>query len=296
MAHIVFKGIATHRYDGVTAGRVRVSAEGVPVHGMQDLAVNILAAVIVFTAGASTRSVMGFVRSRQGRKFWGRQIISGRTFLFLGSFPRFNYLEPSGFIGLGDSHAVHELATTLGMYGASFEIAYASKMVDGQQRENIILVGLDEVNSLIPVVFERLGSGFRVDPVGMSVEDLETGQLYTPEWEEDILQGDTYRDFDDSWFISVGPDGKRSARRFRTDYGIMIRASSPFAQNRKIFVIAGIYGFGTWAGARLPLDETFLRLSARHDDFECLYRVEVHQNQLLTISVVSLRSLAKVAD
>src|SRR6188508_434252 len=105
--------------------------------------------------------MLGRVRSRRGRRFWGAQIIRGRTYLFLGSFPRFNYLEPSGFIGLGDSHAVHELATMLGMYGASFDIAYASKMVDGQQRENIILVGLDEVNSLIPVVFERIGSGFR---------------------------------------------------------------------------------------------------------------------------------------
>jgi len=260
---------------------------------MQDLAVNIIAAILVFGFGVSARSMLGLVRSRHGRKFWGAQIIRGRTYLFLGSFPRFNYLEPSGFIGLGDSHAVHELATTLGMYGASFDIAYASKMVDGQQRENIILVGLDEVNSLIPVVFERIGSGFRVDPAAMTVEDLESGELYAPEWEEDILQGDSPRDFDDSWFIAVGPDGKRSARRFRVDYGILIRASSPFAQDRKIFVIAGIYGFGTWAGARLPLDEHFLRLCARHDDFECLYRVEVHQNQLLTISVVALRDLPR---
>ncbi|MFI7546565.1 hypothetical protein [Actinoplanes sp. NPDC049599] len=263
------------------------------MHSVQDLAVNIVAAILVFGFGVSARGVLGRVRSRRGRKFWGAQIIRGRTYLFLGSFPRFNYLEPSGFIGLGDSHAVHELATTLGMYGASFDIAYASKLVDGQQRENIILVGLDEVNSLIPVVFARIGSGFRVDPAAMTVEDLESGELYSPEWEEDILHGDSTRDFDDSWSIAVGPDGKRCARRFRVDYGILIRATSPFAADRKIFVIAGIYGFGTWAGARLPLDEHFLRMCARHDDFECLYRVEVHQNQLLTISVVALRDLPR---
>ena len=96
---------------------------------------------------------------------------------------------------------------------------------------------------------------------------------------------------DGSWSIGVGPDGKPSARRFRVDYGILIRAASPFAPDRRLFVLAGIYGFGTWAGARLPLDEHFLRLSARYDDFECLYRVEVHQNQLLAISVVALRDL-----
>ena len=125
----------------------------------------------------------------------------------------------------------------------------------------------------------------------MTIEDLESGEIYSPEWEEDVLQGDSGRDLDGSWSIGVGPDGKRSARRFRVDYGILIRAASPFAPDRRLFVLAGIYGFGTWAGARLPLDEHFLRLSARYDDFECLYRVEVHQNQLLAISVVALRDL-----
>lgn len=264
------------------------------MHSVQDLVVNIIGGILVFVLGISARSVLGFFRSRPARKFWGRQIIAGRTYLFLGSFPRFNYMEPSGFIGLGDSHAVHELATTLAAFGARFEIAYASRMVDGQQRENIILVGLDEVNSLIPVVFQRIGSGYRVDPAAMTVEDVESGQTYAPEWEEDVLQGEHSRDFDGSWFIVVGPDGKRLARRFKVDYGILVRTASPFARDRKLFVIAGIYGFGTWAGARLPLDRDFLGQCAPHEDFECLYRVEVHQNQLLAVSVMSIRALPQL--
>ena len=99
--------------------------------GIHDLVINILAAVIVFLAGVGTRGLLSFVRSWRGRAFWGRKLLRGRTYLFMGAFTRFNHLEPSSFIGLGDSHAVHELATSLGKHGSSFQIAYASRISDG---------------------------------------------------------------------------------------------------------------------------------------------------------------------
>ena len=224
----------------------------------------------------------------------GRRLLRGRTCLFLGAFTRFNHLEPSSFIGLGDNHAVHELATKLGRFGASFDIAYTSRMTEGQQRENMILVGLDEVNSLTPSVLEKVGSGFRANVESMTIEDVRTGRRYSSDWDLDLLEGTPVRDFDEGWFISVGVNGGRTARRFRADYGVLVRGQNPFAPRRTLLVIAGIYGFGTWAGAQLPFDEEFLRRCAGYRNFECLYRVEVHKGQLLDTSIVMLRSLPEL--
>lgn len=142
---------------------------------MQDLVINVVAASIVFVFGVVTREVLGFLHSWRGRSFWGRRLIRGKTFLFIGTFTRFNYLEPSSFIGLGDSRALHEVAATLGKHGASFEIAYASRISGGQLRENMILLGLEETNSLTAGLLQRLGSGFRVNTEEMTITDLHTG-------------------------------------------------------------------------------------------------------------------------
>lgn len=259
--------------------------------GVQDLFINILAAVIVFLAGVGTRGLVGFVRSWRGRAFWGRRILRGRTYLFIGAFTRFNDLEPSGFIGLGDSHAVHELATTLGRLGSSFRIAYASRISDGQLRKNLILLGLDEVNTLTPGVFEKVGSGFRVDVPTMAIEDRITGESYSAEWEVDLPHEQPTRDFDPSWFFTVGSDGVRTIRKFRADYGILIRGQNPYSLDHSLIVMAGIYGFGTWAAARLPLDSEFLSRCEGLRNFECLFKVEVQQDQIIATSIVMLRPL-----
>jgi hypothetical protein len=264
---------------------------GDSVDSVQDLVINIVAAVIVFVAGVGARSLLGYVRSWRGRAFWGRKMLRGRTHLFVGVFNRFNHLEPSGFIGGGDSHAVHELATALGRLGSSFKIAYASHVSDGQMRENLILLGLDQVNSLTSRLFSKINCGFRIDVDAMTIVDQSTGETYGAEWEVDPPEDSTLREFDASWFISVGPDGERYIRRFRTDYGLLIRGQNPFAPDRSLVLMAGLYGFGTWAAARLPLDPHFQRRCAGLHNFECLFRVEVHQGQILATSIVCLRPL-----
>ena len=262
--------------------------------GVEDLVINIVAAVIVFVCGVGARELLSFARSWRGRVFWGRKLLRGRTVLFQGAFTRFNHLEPSSFIGIGDNHAVQQLAKTLGQLGARFDVAYASQISDGQHRENLILVGSDEVNSLTPSVFDKIGSGFRVNIDAMTIEDVATGDSYASVWESEPMDGPADRDLDESWFISIASDGTRTARRFLVDYGILVRGQNPFAPQRALIVIAGLYGFGTWAGATLPLDPGFLRRCAGLRNFECLYRVEVHQGQLLATSIVALRSLPEI--
>jgi hypothetical protein len=116
-----------------------------------------------------------------------------------------------------------------------------------------------------------------------------------------------------------------------TDYGIIIRARNPFNRRKGIIVIAGAYGYGTWGGVRLALDEEFLekcekfeatstspmeprRLYRRTFDWvaealgapgryslqlqpqlECLLRVQVYDGRPYTPEIMLLRVLPDVA-
>ncbi|WP_305782528.1 hypothetical protein [Symbioplanes lichenis] len=260
---------------------------------LRDLAINLAAAVIAFGSGIVTREIFRLQRSRRGRAFWGRRMLTSRTLLFVGEFPRFNHLEPSGMVGLGDYHALHELTTGLAAFGSSFGIAYASQITDGQPRENIIVLGGTDVNSLTSTVLDKVGSHFRLDDKVMVMVDERTGTTYRAEWDVDPLDGSGRHDLDHSWFISTDAEGARVALRFRTDYGILVRSQNPFAPDKMVLLICGVYGFGTWAGARLPFDDDFLATVAPLDNFECLFRVQVHQRQLLKTDIVALRPLPR---
>jgi hypothetical protein len=264
------------------------------VGDVKDLVINLVAAIIVFVAGALTREFFHFSRSRRGRAFWGKSMLSSRTLLFVGEFPRFNHLEPSGLVGLGDIHAVHEMTTGLAELGSSFDIAYASQVSDGQHRENMILLGGTEVNSLTSTILEKAGSAFRLDNNAMIVMDSHTQAVYSSEWDVDTLDGTSGYDFDHSWFISTDAQGARVARRFRTDYGLLVRSQNPFAPEKSLVLICGLYGFGTWAGARLPFDDSFLREIRGLGNFECLFQVQVHHRQPLKTDVIVLRPLSHV--
>lgn len=187
------------------------------------------------------------------------------------------------------------MTTGLAALRSSFDIAYASQASDGQLRENLIILGGTEVNSLTSTILEKVGSAFRLDKNAMTIADSRTRKIYRTEWDVDPLDGASRRDFDHSWFISTNTEGARVARRFRTDYGMIIRTANPFASHKSLVLICGIYGFGTWAGAQLPFDEDFLRRVSGLDRFECLFQVHVHQRQPLKTDVIVLRALPGVA-
>jgi hypothetical protein len=267
---------------------------GVQVEGLQDLVVNIVAAIVVFTSGVAARETVRLVKSQRSRSFWGRRLLRGKTFLFIGSFLRLNHLEPSGFVGGGDMRALQEISSVLARNGATFEVAYSSRISGHELHENMVLLGLDETNSLTVGMFERLGSEFRVDSDAMTITDMHTGSVYGAEWEVDSLDAtSSRRDLDSSWFITTETDGSRSARRITADYGVIVRGDNPFAPGHTLIMMAGIYGFGTWRAAQLVHEDDFLRRCGQVRNFECLFRVEVHQEQLLTTSIIALRPLGE---
>jgi len=160
-----------------------------PVGDVRDLVINLLAAMIAFVSGALTRELYRLTRSRRGRAFWGKRMLGSRTVLFVGEFPRFNHLEPSGLVGLGDFHAVHEMTDGLAALNSSFEVAYASQATDGQYRENMIMLGGTEVNSLTATILDKTGSTFRLDNDAMTLTDTRSQATYGTEWDIDLLDG-----------------------------------------------------------------------------------------------------------
>jgi hypothetical protein len=263
------------------------------VDSLREILINLVAAAIIFSLGASTRSAWSLIRSWNGRRFWGRGILHGETLLFLGSFPRFRSLEPSGFVGVADARAVHELTAGLQRLGVTFTMGYSSRLIDGQPQKNLILFGSEEVNELVDAVLTRTGSGIRLNSDTMTLRDLREDKEYRAEWQVRPIDDERAQSLDDSMAVIVEADGTRTARRIRADYGALIRAHSPFDPERTVVIIFGIYGYGTLAGARLCLSPDFLARCARLPGFniECIFRVDLAQGIPLGTSVLDLRPM-----
>lgn len=67
----------------------------------------------------------------------------------------------------------------------------------------------------------------------------------------------------------------------------------PFAPDKSLVQICGLYGYGTWAGARLTFEDHFYREIRGLRNFECLFRVQVHQRHLLKTDIIVLRELPR---
>jgi hypothetical protein len=81
------------------------------------------------------------------------------------------------------------------------------------------------------------------------------------------------------------PSGSRSGTVYNpelregegVDRGLLVRAANPFNERKSVLVIAGSFGYGTWAGARLAIEDTFLKrpMVAAQTPFECLFETDV---------------------
>lgn len=78
------------------------------------------------------------------------------------------------------------------------------------------------------------------------------------------------------------------------DQGILIRAANPFNRERNIIILAGSFGFGTSAAARLLADAAFLTdpIVAEGHPFEAVFSVEIVGGTPQQIDLKELRRLA----
>ena len=77
------------------------------------------------------------------------------------------------------------------------------------------------------------------------------------------------------------------------DYALVIRTANPFAPRRSVLQFGGIYGYGTWAGARFAASEVFLdnKVIASGRPFECLLVTDVLRGYPQAMQVLAARLL-----
>ena len=192
---------------------------------------------------------------------------------------------------MGDTKAVYELTRSLTLFGVKLGIAYSSSLEDRQLEEDLILIGGGDSNGISKKVEEggRIGFHYQHDPRAFC--DLKE----STEYHADTIEMDLSK-ANDTALERVNifeRDGKNVAGIIITDYGILARIRSPFNPHRKLIIISGLYGYGTWGGARLLADEEFLKKCSQlgAEEFECLYRVDVLQDVPIKVQPVILRAL-----
>jgi len=77
------------------------------------------------------------------------------------------------------------------------------------------------------------------------------------------------------------------------DQGILIRATNPFNRERNVIILAGSFGFGTSAAARLLTSSEILThaIVAQGSPFEAVFSVEVAGGTPQHIELKNLRQL-----
>ncbi|MEV6758476.1 helix-turn-helix domain-containing protein [Streptomyces sp. NPDC051214] len=205
-------------------------------------------------------------RGRQLREFW-RDFVRPDLTLVVG-LHQFASWEPSGLIGVGDAFALSEIQQHFVRIGAASPVIRYSDRVDGEaRRKPLILIGGPDANKITDEVVQRLrcSLGFtRHTPHDISIRDSQTERIYVPRL---LNQGEG------------------------TDYGLVVKTKNPFNPQVPALIVAGSFGYGSWAGARLLTDPTSAELAISHAPFECLFDTEIVDRTPQATEVLVLRAL-----
>lgn len=219
-----------------------------------------LASGLVLSGGSFVLGWTGkWLRQRKGtraaRRFWA-PFLKGGAHVVLGRFERFKDFERSGLMGVGDANAWAELQAQLRQLGLDgCKVAFADEMPGDGLNSNLILLGGPDANVLTREAMARIPSTLRFgdpDLNQVSIRDATTGKNYHPE-------------------------PGRTPDEVVRDHMLVLRAANPFSPDKQLLLIAGSYGFGTWAGARLVQMRSFLedQIVSAKGGFEALGETDV---------------------
>ncbi|AJF65733.1 hypothetical protein [Streptomyces vietnamensis] len=239
---------------------------------LQDLIINLSSAAIAFTAGWSFDKARNLWRFRNIRGFWKRfatEDLKVVTSIFINEE---HYIwERSGLVGVGDVLALNELRQQLKQAGVDQLPLTPSHQLTGLERQgNLILVGGPHSNQVTAEVMQRLPVTFAFGP-----GDAHDANIY------DSVTGDVMQCVMDAGDQLV------------VDQGILIRATNPFNRKRSVVILAGSFGFGTSAAARLLARSDILThaIVDQGHPFEAVFSVEVAGGAPQHIELKKLRQL-----
>lgn len=242
---------------------------------VSELLINLLAAAIGFTIGWLRTKIQRLVRRRRARRFW-RPFVDGDLKLVLAVFNDAKHVEweRSGVAGVGDVVALTEIESQLRRIRLSgYSIAYAHQLEGTEFSANMVLIGGADSNRITRKVMEML-------PLTLVYMDPDNN---------DVAFFDR---LDDKVLRPVSGSGGE----LLVDQGIVIRARNPLEPDHKVLVIAGSYGHGSAAAARLVTSNEFLKrpLVSRGKDFELFFTTRIIGNAPQKAVVRRIRELVAV--
>lgn len=117
------------------------------------------------------------------------------------------------------------------------------------QQQNLILICSPKANDITADTLEALNktlSEFNLTFNKISTKPDEWGIVF----DNAMLESDSYKQIAD--LISQGIDPEEGTQN---DYGVIVRAKNPWNREKKLVIIAGIRGIGTWGAARCLRDK-----------------------------------------
>ncbi|MEV0466529.1 hypothetical protein AB0I30_23775 [Nocardia tengchongensis] len=243
---------------------------------LQDLGINLLAAIIAFGVGLSTSQIRDRWRTRSTRRFWkpyANSEIRVITAVHRPGDPQ--VIDRSEWVGLGDVVALITLQEAAGALGtAKVVVRPPHRLNDEDWRSDLILIGGPSTNSVTEDALTRLpitvGYGSMDQPPTRSstLRDKQTGTV---------------------WAVVRTADGAR----IRTDHGVVIRAVSPFNRRRTVLILAGGTALGTAGAAMLCQQQEFLDhpVVRSGDPFEAVCSVDIAGGAPREVETILIRPL-----
>ena len=167
---------------------------------------------------------------------------------------------------MGGLEGFAELSRFLDSIGVEFDTIDTDAPM-GIGESNLIILGGTDVNAVSRRVGLHFRLRYRFAPILMN---SETGVTYPPLTWSDGSEGIVF------------------------DYGVIVRAQSPWHKDRALVAIWGNYGFGTWGAVRAMTQRRTLEAISRVDskDIECLIRVEARGGkEILGTEILSVEAL-----
>lgn len=274
--------------------------------------IGLATALIGYIVGRLWQRLVDWLPYRRARLFFG-PVMKGELQIVTSRFRASSF--PDGLVGGGDALALREISTFFNKIGFKrFETVYVDERIL-DRRKNLVLLGGLDTNQVTMDAISLVNTSLTISDPGpgikMEVHDLAADDI--------CAEGEL--------------EGEPPIRKFRAtetvDYGIVIRTRNPFNPRTAIIIIAGAYGYGTWAGSEIIQQDFFLRrceeldrasatqaprksgfvpactrlakttirrrsVSESWTSFECVFRVRVYDDRPVVPEIMLLRSLAAV--
>lgn len=238
---------------------------------LSDILINLVAGFIGFSIGWIWQKLQKMARFRKARVFW-KPFVNGDLQVVIGRFQKFATFEPTGFLSVGDAIGLTELSTYFESLGLkNFTVSYADQLDGDSLKTNLILIGGPDANAISKEVVNRVESGIQFGEPGhheIAIRDRKTNNIYIP---------------------SRGINSNEVIK----DYGAILRTANPFSPGKQILVIAGSFGFGTWAGIRFAMSRKFVEnpIASSNKALECLVETDVVYGTPQDIRLIILRPI-----